>query len=105
MACFAAPATAAIVTTVIKKKIPAKYHVDWLLSMLYGGVLMLIIEHIAHKEVVPYFPFFTAGWSEMWPEILRIGVPMTISIFVVWTIMVLAVNRLPQHKLALKGKE
>jgi len=105
MACFVAPATVAIVTTAVKEKVPEKYHVEWLLSMLYGGVLMLIIEHIAHKEVVPYFPFFTAGWSEMWPEILRIGVPMTIAIFAVWGIMVLVANFLPKSSLTLKAKE
>jgi len=91
MCCFAAPATAAIIVTTAKKKIPEKYHIEWLLSMLWGGVFMLIVEHLAHQEVVPYFPFFTAGWSEMWPEILRVGVPMVAFIFVVWASMIFGV--------------
>lgn len=88
MACFAAPATAAIITTAVKRKVPKKYHPEWLLSILWGGVLMLIVEHVAHQEVVPYFPFFTSGWSEMWPEILRVGLPMTLIIFIIWGAMI-----------------
>jgi len=89
MACFVAPATVVVITQIAKKKIPPKYHVERLLYMLWGGVLMLIVDHVANKEVVPYFPFFTASWQEMWPEILRIGIPMTIIIFVVWGSMIL----------------
>lgn len=88
MCCFMAPAATAIVTSGIKKKIPKEYEIGKLNTMLWGGVSMLIIEHIAHKEVVPYFPFFTAGWSEMWPEIVKVGIPMTMFIFVVWGSMV-----------------
>ena len=88
MCCFVAPAAAVIVSSSIKKKIPKEYEIEKLNIMLWGGVVMLIIEHIAHKEVVPYFPFFTAGWSEMWPEIVRVGIPMTAFIFVIWGSMV-----------------
>ena len=88
MACFVVPATTAIVTTVMKKRISPKYHVDWLLSMQWGGVAMLIIDHISTGEVVPYFPFFTRRWSQIWPEILRAGVPMTIAVFVLWIVAV-----------------
>ncbi|MCL5410933.1 MAG: hypothetical protein M1324_03740 [Patescibacteria group bacterium] len=84
MACFLAPAATAIVTTAANKKIPKHYHMDWLLAMQWGGVVMLIIDHIANKEIVPYFPFFTAGWSKIWPEILKNGVPMTVGVFVLW---------------------
>ena len=88
MACFAAPATVAIITTVIKKKVPERYHPEWLLLMLWGGVLMLIVDHIATGEIVAYFPFFTRSWQQIWPEILRVGVPMTIVIFATWAMMV-----------------
>jgi len=84
MACFVAPATTAIVTTVLKKKISPKYHVEWLLAMQWGGVLMLIVDHISTGEVVSYFPFFTASWSEIWPEILRVGIPMAVVVFGFW---------------------
>ncbi len=88
MACFVAPAATAIVTTVIRKKISPKYHVEWLLLMQWGGVAMLIVDHISTGEVVPYFPFFTRSWSQIWPEILRAGVPMTIAVFTLWILAV-----------------
>jgi len=88
MACFLVPTAAAIVTTAVGKKVPEKYHMNWLNSMLWGGVVMLAVEHIAHKEVVPYPPFLTAGISEFLPEMLRVGIPMTVSIFLIWGIMV-----------------
>ena len=90
MACLAAPATAAIITVVIKKKVSEKYHIEWLMFMLSGGVLVLLVDHIANGEIVPYYPFFTRGWSQIWPEILKIGLPMTISIFTMWIIAVKA---------------
>jgi len=54
---------------------------------------MLAVEHIAHREVVPYPPFLTAGLSEVLPEILKVGVPMTFAIVLVWAVMVLVANK------------
>jgi len=88
MACFVIPAGAAIVTTVVGKKIPEKYHLNWLNSMLWGGVAMLAIEHISHGEIVLYPPFLTAGLPEVWPEMMRVGVPMTLAIVLIWGVMV-----------------
>lgn len=88
MACFVVPAATAIVTTAIGKKVPEKYHLNWLNSMLWGGVAMLAVEHIAHKEVVLYPPFLTAGLSEVFPEMMRVGIPMTLVVFLLWGIMV-----------------
>lgn len=94
MACFVAPAATAAVITTVRKKVPPQYHIDWLLMMLWGGFIVLIIDHIANNEVVPYFPFFTAGWSKIWPEILQVGVPMTLAVTDVWLVMLIvsAVN-------------
>lgn len=88
MACFAVPTAAAIVTTAIGKKVPEKYHLNWLNSMLWGGVAMLAVEHISHGEVVLYPPFLTAGLSEVLPEMVRVGIPMTLVIFLIWGVMV-----------------
>jgi len=88
MACFAVPTAAAIVTTAICKKVPEKYHLNWLNSMLWGGVVMLAVEHIAHGEVVLYPPFLTAGLPEVWPEMIKVGVPMTLVIFLIWGVMI-----------------
>ncbi|MDD2688955.1 MAG: hypothetical protein PHT41_02225 [Candidatus Omnitrophica bacterium] len=94
MACFLVPTSTAIVTTVIRKKIPEKYHINWLNSMLWGGVVMLAVEHISHGEIVLYPPFLTAGLAEVFPEMLRVGVPMTLSIFLIWGIMVTVAVRM-----------
>jgi len=88
MACFLVPMTTAIVTTSLRKKVPSKYHIEWLNSMLWGGVLMLAVEHISHREIVLYPPFLTRGVKEILPEMIRVGVPMTLAIFLVWIFMV-----------------
>ncbi|MEM4347874.1 MAG: hypothetical protein QW802_04745 [Candidatus Altiarchaeota archaeon] len=84
MACFLVPAGIAVITTLMRKKFPKNLHVEWLNSMLYGGVLMLAVEHIAHGEVVPYPPFLTKGIEEILPEMIKIGLPMTIFVFIAW---------------------
>ena len=97
MACFLVPTAAAIVTTTVSKKVPEKYHINWLNSMLWGGVVMLAIEHIAHREVVLYPPFLTAGLPVVLPEMLKVGVPMTLSIFLIWGIMVAVAARVSKR--------
>ena len=97
MACFLVPAGAAIVTTVVGKKASEKYHFNWLNSMLWGGVVMLAIEHIAHREIVLYPPFLTAGLSEVLPEMLRVGIPMTLAIFLIWGVMVAVAARVSRR--------
>jgi len=93
MACFLAPTAAAIVTTTIRRKIPAKYHVNWLFAMLWGGVIVLVVDHLASGELVPYPPFLTAGMDKILPEIFIVGIPMTLAVILVWAIMVIASNK------------
>ncbi len=92
MACFLAPAATAIITTSIKKKIPEKYHIEWLNAMLWGGVVMLIVDHIVNGEIVFYPPFLTNGFSGVLAEILRVGVPMTLVTILAWAVIVLLVS-------------
>ena len=97
MACFLAPAAAAIITASIKKKVPAKYHLEWLNTMLWGGVIMLVVDHIISGEVVLYPPFLTAMQNPadipaMLMEILTVGGAMTATIILVWIVMVLFAN-------------
>lgn len=92
MACFVAPLAAAIAAGSIKKRIPAQYRVEWLLVMLWGGVVWLIPEHIYHGEVVFYPPFFTAGIDKIIPEILKIGVPMVLVTVLAWLAMLSIFN-------------
>ncbi len=93
MACFIVPGAVAVVTTVLRKRFPRGYYIDWLNIMLWGGVVALAVEHIAHQEIVPYPPFLTAGLLEVLPEMLSIGVPMTIFVVIAWAIMVVIANR------------
>lgn len=88
MACFTVPTTAAIVTTLMRKKVPAKYHFEWLNLMLWGGSIMLILDHIINGELTWRFPFFTRSFSVIWREILKVGVPMTALTILVWAAMV-----------------
>jgi hypothetical protein len=114
MACLLAPAAVAIVTTSIRKKIDPKYHLNWLNTMLWGGVATLTVEHVAHGEIVPYPPFLTAMQNPadipvMLGEIVTIGTAMTIAIFIVWAMMVFVANKMPKiqekkkYKLGLLG--
>lgn len=48
-------------------------------KMLWGGSLVLIVDHIAHGEL------FTFSLMEL----LKVGVPMSIVVTLVWAIIVL----------------
>jgi hypothetical protein len=93
MACFIAPMSLAIVTTLFKKKIPESLKIGWLNVMIWGGVVMLAVEHIAHGEVVLYPPFLTAMQTPaeipvMLQEMATVGGTMTIAIVFIWLVMV-----------------
>jgi hypothetical protein len=102
MACLIAPATAAIITTAAGKKIPASYHAGWLVMMLWGGVLMLVVDHLMTGEIVPYPPFFTTGIEKIMSEVLLIGVPMTLTVTAVWIGMLILSSKV--RKTAFNGK-
>jgi hypothetical protein len=89
---------AAIVITVFRKNVPEKYHVGWLNMMLWGGVIALALEHVAHEEVVPYPPFLTAMSSAadtatMLNEMATIGTTMLVVCVLVWVVMAFVYNR------------
>lgn len=121
MACFAAPAAVAVVTTVVRKAVQkneaaALEHTDtatpqvngkwtrrlgWLNTMLWGGTALLALEHIWHGELVPWPPFLTAVQSAdqvgpMLREIAVYGGTMTAAILVIWTGMVLVAEFAPR---------
>ncbi len=94
MACFAAPTTVAIFTTLFRKKFPEQWHIGWLNAMIWGGAAALTVEHVAHGEIVPWPPFLTAMSSPaetvvMLQEIASVGIPMTIALVVAWFVMVI----------------
>ncbi len=110
MACFLVSAAEAVAVTVYEKKvekkeelavktgeetseeaevIPFSRKLKWLTGMLWGGVVLLLFEHVWHGEVVPYFPFLTAMSSpedtvEMLKEMATVGVGMAVLITLVW---------------------
>jgi hypothetical protein len=93
MACFVAPAGVAIVTTICGKKIPKKYHINWLNRLLWIVSAGLILEHAVNGEIVPYFPFLTAlnnakDTSVMIHEIFTTGLAILMACVAAWVIMV-----------------
>jgi hypothetical protein len=111
MACFLVPAGEAIVTTVVQKVVDNREkkaggekvkktglswsrRLGWLNKMLWGGTILLALEHIWHGEVVPWPPFLTAMEtpSEVAPmlhEMATFGVAMAITVTAIWGIMIL----------------
>ncbi|MFA6422426.1 MAG: hypothetical protein WCV92_03445 [Candidatus Buchananbacteria bacterium] len=105
MACLITPATAAIITTIIRKKIPQKYHLDWLMGMLWGGTIMLVVDHFLAGEILLYPPFLTATQNpvEMLRELAVTGGLMTAVIFLAWIVMALIANKvLKRHQKQIK---
>jgi hypothetical protein len=111
MACFLVPAGEAIVATVVQKVVERKEkkaggeqaasaglkwgkRLGWLNKMLWGGSLLLALEHVWHGEISFTPPFLTAmqnpaDTATMLHEMATVGVAMAAAITVVWGIMVL----------------
>lgn len=118
MACFLVPAAEAIAVTIayaaVKKKeqkieapklgegvtsaltdnskIKWSKKLGWLMSLLWGGVLLLAFEHFWHGEIVPFPPFLTAMYNskdatQMLHEMMTVGVAMTATVTAVWGTM------------------
>ena len=98
MACFIAPLVEAIAVTAIRKSglkgnSPYLQHLPDLEKMLWGGTLMLIVDHIINGELTWAFPFFTSlgqtgGAAILWREVLTVGVPMALALTAAWGIWV-----------------
>jgi uncharacterized membrane protein len=101
MACFIAPLSLGIVTTIFRKKIPENLKIGWLNIMIFGGAIMLAVEHIAHEEIILYPPFLTAMQTPaeipvMIQEMAVVGGTMTIAMVAIWTVMVYIYNKKPE---------
>ena len=114
MACFLVSGAEAIVVSAVRSKVkkseikkgivdehgkqltdPAEHgfcwtrKLSWLTKMLWGGVVLLLIEHMWHGEVVPFPPFLTAmgdptSTVQMLYEMATVGVAMAVLVTVVW---------------------
>ena len=65
--------------------------------MLWGGTLMLVIDHIISGEVTFAYPFFTAlasegGLSMMLHEMLTTGLAMSVAVTLIYVARVLYLN-------------
>ena len=101
MACFIVPGAEAVATSIVHKVIgkerAEKLRLKWLNTMLWGGFIILAIEHIWHGEVVPWPPFLTAMRSPsetavMLKEMATHGIAMALAITIAWAIMVALSN-------------
>ncbi|MDO5790843.1 MAG: hypothetical protein Q4Q30_06235 [Eggerthella sp.] len=84
--------------------------IGWLLNMLWGGVILLCIEHMWHGEVVPFPPFLTAmnDPSEipvMLHEMATIGVGMALLVTLVWFIAIFVADTAAKAKPVTAAKE
>lgn len=85
MSCFVVPLAQAVATTICRKTIANSNESIWknqlptLEKMLWGGSLVLIVDHIAHGEL---FAFSLK-------ELLTVGIPMSLVVTLVWAIIVL----------------
>lgn len=80
-------------------KIPMSRKLSWLTSMLAGGAVLLMFEHVWHGEVTPFFPFLTAmsdpaDMQEMFFEMATTGVGMALSVTAVWGCICAAADHL-----------
>ena len=108
MSCFLVPLAQAIVTSAYRKAnkssiekpdaSPLKRHLPTLEKMLWGGSLMLIVDHIINGELTWRFPFFTAlgkvgGGEVMLKEMLTVGVPMSVVVTAIWAVYAILKER------------
>lgn len=129
MACFIVPGTEAIVASIVEKAVASKEEADgtaaqkaaegklswkqklsWLTAMLWGGAILLALEHIWHGEVILYPPFLTAmsdpaDTAVMLQEMGTVGVGMAVLVTVAWVIMVLVADHVPAIKRTLAKEE
>jgi polyferredoxin len=82
----------AIITSMIQKtarSLAEKLKLWILNALLWGGVILLALEHVWHAEVVPWPPFLTAMANPadipvMLHEMATVGTAMSIATFITW---------------------
>jgi len=92
VACFLVPMMLAIITTILQKAaktLAEKIKLGLLNTLLWGGVILLALEHVWHGEVVPWPPFLTAMANPadipvMLHEMATIGTAMAVVSVAVW---------------------
>lgn len=119
MACFLVPTAEAVVVGIARKKvkhteekkqsseykIPFSRKLKWLNSLIIGGAVLLLFEHIWHGEVVPWFPFLTAmsdvtDKAQMFHEMATVGVCMAVFVTLVWAMICIAADVIVKRSVA-----
>ena len=108
MSCFIVPLTQAVVTTAYRKRHENSienpkasallHHLPTLEKMLWGGSLMLVVDHVINGELSWQFPFFTAlesagGFQIMLREMLTVGLPMSLVLTAIWAVWAILKER------------
>ena len=106
MSCFIVPMAQAIVTSAYRKvneksiktaDSALKRQIPALEKMLWGGTVMLIVDHIINGELTWQYPFFTAletgGFPVMLRELITVGVPMSLTLTAVWAVYAILKER------------
>ena len=91
MSCFIVPLVQAAATSIYRKAHPGATQLQDLEKMLWGGSVMLVVDHVINGELTWRFPFLTAlgetgGWSVVLREMLTVGVPMSLALTLVWVV-------------------
>ncbi|MBS7660203.1 hypothetical protein KEJ28_05960, partial [Candidatus Bathyarchaeota archaeon] len=92
MACFLVPMALAIITSIVQKtarSLSEKLKLWVLNALLWGGVILLALEHVWHGEIVPWPPFLTAMVNPadipvMLHEMATVGSAMSIAVVATW---------------------
>ena len=104
MACFLVPMALAIITTLIQKtarNLAEKLKLWLLNALLWGGVILLALEHVWHGEVTPWPPFLTAMATPadipiMLHEMATVGTAMSLVTVTTWGIILAISNYMPK---------
>lgn len=112
MSCFIVPLVQAMATSAYRKHLGNvgsksdgvesegyvksiwKSELHTLEKMLWGGTLVLVVDHIASGELTLAYPFMTVlgkigGLEQVFSEMLTAGIPMSLAVTAVWALVVL----------------
>ncbi len=92
MACFIVPMVLAIVTSGIQlsaRTLAQKLKLSLLNALLWGGVILLAVEHVWHGEITAWAPYLTAmatpaDTAAMLSEMATIGTSMALVVSATW---------------------
>lgn len=104
MACFLVPTTLAIATTLLQKtarSLAEKLKLGILNALLWGGAILLAVEHVWHGEVTPWPPFLTAMATPsdipiMLHEMALVGTGMSAAVTAAWATMLTVTKLMPK---------